>query len=391
MSQIELRSDPAAGALPGRSGLRSADAAWFAHVFISGAYFDSTLHSDEVRQMIGPGLGKFVAASALIVALSCQTSGFGSNPSTSSTPLAPISIALNRGSLPASIAIGFGSVWVGSHGSHTLYRIDPTSNTVMAQIDAGRVICYLGVGLERVWLGDCFQDSSVLVVDPITNRVVGSFKRNTTSFVFAAGSAWVPSYADDQLARIDPANYRTIASIKVAPTNFAISGGGFIWVPEGKIPRSPGPSFTGTIFKVDPNTNQVVTTLHTISSKNSDYEPQFTFAFGAIWMKDYNDSNLVRIDPETGSARILTLPARLPFTGYYDVNLVADSTSLWLRTATGVVSRVDPKTGRVLGTYPADTYGGGGLIALGFDSLWMTNFSSDTVWRDQIPGLRVQD
>lgn len=232
--------------------------------------------------------------------------------------------------------------------------------------------------------------SACAVVDPITNRVVGSFKRNAISFVFAAGSAWVPSPFDDQLARIDPANYRTIASIKVAPAGFVISGGGFIWVPEGKIPRSPGPSFTGTIFKVDPNTNQVVATLHTISS-NSDYEPQFTFAFGAIWMKDAFDGKLVRIDPETGSASIFTLRARLPFTGYYDVNVVADSTSLWLRTATGVVSRVDAKTGRLLGTYPADKYGGGGQIALGFGSLWIVNFSLGTVWRDQIPGLMVQD
>lgn len=341
--------------------------------------------------MIGQGVGKFVAASALIVALSCQSSGAASHSSTSSPPVAPISIALDRASLPASIAIGFGSVWVGSHGGRILYRIDPTSNTVVAQIDAGRVICSLGVGLDRVWLGDCFQDSSVLVVDPTTNRVVGSVKGNAVSFVFAAGSAWVPLYSDDTLARIDPTNYRTITSIKVGPAGFAISGGGFVWVPEGKTFRSPGPSFTGTILKIDPNSNQVVDTLHTISSKNGNYEPQFTFAFGAIWMKDFFDSNLVRIDPETGSARIFTLPARLPFTGYYDVNVVADSTSLWLRTATGVVSRVDPKTGRVLGTHPADKYGGGGQIALGFSSVWIVNFSSGTVWRDQIPGLHLQD
>jgi hypothetical protein len=38
-------------------------------------------------------------------------------------------------------------------------------------------------------------------------------------------------------------------------------------------------------------------------------------------------------------------------------------------------------TGRLIRRYPADPRGDGGFPAVGFGSLWVVNFHTDTVWR----------
>jgi hypothetical protein len=40
---------------------------------------------------------------------------------------------------------------------------------------------------------------------------------------------------------------------------------------------------------------------------------------------------------------------------------------------------------KVVGTYPADKYGGGsGAIAIYDGSLWLTNPETGTIWRDRV-------
>ena len=62
---------------------------------------------------------------------------------------------------------------------------------------------------------------------------------------------------------------------------------------------------------------------------------------------------------------------------------------LWLRVDTSHVLRLDERTGKQTGEFPADLNANGGTLALGFGSLWVANFDTDSVWRVEIAGQAV--
>jgi streptogramin lyase len=293
------------------------------------------------------------------------------------------SIPLQPGDRPVGIATGFGSVWVESHEGHTLYRLDPASNTVIARIDLGQFSAGdPGIGFGRVWVAHNILDSTTtLVVDPTSNQVVGRVQAATLDFTFGSGSVWMASNYFDSLLRIDPATYQVVASIKITgDQGTAMFGAGFIWLAANSEPGG----YSGVITKIDPSTNKVVGTLHTARMPGR-YGQGITFAFGAIWVKAYNNDKLLRIDPASGKTTTYTIPQFSPPSQYFEVFIGSDASSLWMRTADCTISQVDPHTGQVVATYPADPNGGGGHQTIGFGSLWLTNFRSDTVWRDKIP------
>ncbi len=53
-----------------------------------------------------------------------------------------------------------------------------------------------------------------------------------------------------------------------------------------------------------------------------------------------------------------------------------------MRTSGKTVTRIDPATGTVVGSYPAT--GGGGGLAIAYGSLWVANANADTTWREPI-------
>jgi DNA-binding beta-propeller fold protein YncE len=57
---------------------------------------------------------------------------------------------------------------------------------------------------------------------------------------------------------------------------------------------------------------------------------------------------------------------------------------LWIRLSSAAVSRFDPSTGKVTARYPGDPPANGGYADVYDGSLWVSNFDTDTVWRDKI-------
>jgi glutamine cyclotransferase len=291
-------------------------------------------------------------------------------------------IPLQRGDAPVGLAIGPDAVWVESHLGVTVYRIDPASSTLSTRIDVKQNSVLIGTGLGRVWVGHLFMDTDSLVIDPATNRVVKAIEGNGP--LVAYGSLWLQSNTFDTLMRVDPKTYRVVASLKVAGSH-VMAGDGFLWVAGtgGATFGRPGVVFDGTIQKIDPKTDRIVATLRT-SPLSSTYAPSIEVAFGAIWIKPFDNDQLIRVDAASGVTTTYAVAHFSPPSQYFDVGLYAGSDSLWMRTSDAVVSRIDPQTGQVSATYPADPQGGGGHLAIGFGSLWVTNTGSDTVWRDAI-------
>jgi len=287
------------------------------------------------------------------------------------------SIPLVPGLAPAWSVVADGSVWVSSHRGPMVFRIDPETNHV-TMINIGQETCGATAGLDKVWLMPCFDNPMAVAVDPVTNRVIGS--SDEWPAVFTPDVIWALNY-DGHLHEVDPtslASIRTYDPFQDYPTGWVVSAGGFIWaVAENGNDGSWG----GSIAKIDPVAHSIVGYL---SVPGVGEYGDVSADFGYIWVKDVDSSTLLRIDPVTEAITKFTVSGYHGLSQLYDIFPSTGLGSVWLRMSDGLVSRVDPATGQVTGTYPADPAGGGGIPVVGFDSLWVPNFGSDTVWRDQV-------
>lgn len=290
------------------------------------------------------------------------------------------SIALLAGDAPSAIVMGYGSAWVETHRGTTLDRVDPTSDEVSASIDVGQQSCGSpGIGFGRVWVTSCGDSAKTVVVDPATNQVVGSFEGGGLSMVFTSDALWIPDHPTGRLLEIDPTSYKVRKDFGPSPTGapaFVLASGGFIWVAE-----IAGEHLGGTFAKIDPATGNVVSRL-TVPDPGAFTD--VTADFDYLWLKSSDNDKLVRVSPASGDVTTFAIPGFVPLPELFDIFPGAGLGSLWLRMSAGRVSRLDPDTGKVIGTYPADEAGGGGYPAVGFGSLWVANFATDTIWRDRI-------
>jgi streptogramin lyase len=264
-------------------------------------------------------------------------------------------------------------MWVSSHRGHTLYRIDPATNTVSAMIDVGQGTCGdLGTGFHRIWLGHCNEATQAVVVDPATNKVVGRFTTGDPTWAFDANSVWTTSLPDDGLIRVDPTTLKTTATLNVAVYNIE-PGRGYEWVAEA----SGGLHYNGSIAKLDPATNKVVATFHTQELTN----PYMVFLDNSLWLSNQDDGTLVRVNTTTGASTNFTVSPFTKMTQLYDVQLTTDGTNLYYRNGDGSVVEINPQTASIVKSFAADPAGGGGGMGVGFGSLWVNNFGVGTVWR----------
>ena len=289
-------------------------------------------------------------------------------------------VPVDAGDAPQGIVPAFGSLWVETHRGTSLFRIDPADNRIVANIDLGQGSSEpIGVGFGRLWITPTGGATRSIIVDPHTNQVVGSVPTVADQKAFADGSAWVVQNngTPGAVTRIDPTTLKTIASVTVGSAPEAIvAGADSIWVMNAG---------DGTVSRIDPSTNRTVATIRAgIVGDNGGGNNYMAYGLGAVWVHGATPSKILfKIDPSTDRVTRFLIPGQTP-SQLADVNVAIGDGSLWLRTADGVVSRIDPRTGHVIGHYPADPSSGGGYEAIGYGSLWVTNFATDTVWRDRV-------
>jgi YVTN family beta-propeller protein len=109
------------------------------------------------------------------------------------------------GPRPGRIAIGEGAVWVVNRGDHSVTRIDPATNKVVATIAVGHGIGAgdIAVGAGAVWLSA--PGTPLVRLDPATNRAAQVFTGDGGGAVAVAfGSVWVAA-GPAVTWRLDPA------------------------------------------------------------------------------------------------------------------------------------------------------------------------------------------
>lgn len=198
--------------------------------------------------------------------------------------------------LPAGRTFGYGSVWA-PDASGTLLRIDPTTGRTLASVSVQGSVSWqpqLAVGFGSIWVGSG-DNHAVARVDAKTTRIVATIGgiSDADSLLpvgVGFGSVWAQANAaggSGILYRIDPATNKVVASIGLGvPARGGQYGGTDIAFDDTSV-------WTGdtspTVTRVDPATNQVVATL------GVGRTPEWVVVgAGSVWVNSNNSSAVVR-------------------------------------------------------------------------------------------------
>lgn len=294
---------------------------------------------------------------------------------------------------PAMIVAASGSIWVFPHRAFLVYRVNPATNRIVAEVNVHDTPCTLAAaGAGLVWLSNCGPGENstgwVFGIDATTNRVVRRIRGGFPAF--GDGSLWVLDDSGKRVRRVDPRSGVVLANI---PTGSDQQPGGGTLALAGIAYGSAwlASDASRTVTRISTVTNKVTAVIPLAGAKTQDEAfpnaggyidgAQMAFEGGKAWYG--NPAGLFEIDPQTNNAKLIPLRMQ-PFTEWGDIPIVSGAGSVWLRTSDTRLDRIDPATGRVLATYPADSGGGGGGLAVAFGSLWVDNAGSDSVWREPI-------
>jgi branched-chain amino acid transport system substrate-binding protein len=213
------------------------------------------------------------------------------------------------GSTPTDVAIGAGSVWVGSafraadYGNYprSISRLDPVSGRTQETIALprhGATGYFQGGGFSQqhiaatdsaVWAIN--PDATISRIDPRTNRRVATVRKVEVRSL-AAGRRGVWGVTETGVVEIDPR--RNVVARKVAipaPSLLGIAlGGGAVWVSD---------PFGGSVWRVDPEAKQQRQIPLDLGVRS------IAFGNGALWVASEIGDKVYKIDPSTNKARVV--------------------------------------------------------------------------------------
>lgn len=257
------------------------------------------------------------------------------------------------------------AVWISNKPRNSVSRLDPKTNTVATSITVGNKPCSgLAVGFGSLWVPNC-GDSTVSRVDLKTGQTTATMKTtigNTEgSIATGAESVWMMTDAKGTLGRFDPATNALVAEIYVPPGSFGLTfGEDAVWVTSTE---------HDSVSRVDPNTNLVVETVKVGKA------PRFiATGGGAVWTLNQGDGSVSRIDPKTNKV-VATVEVGVPGGGG---DIAFGEGSVWVTSFEFPLSRIDPSTNTVVQQF----YGkGGDAVRAGLGSVWLSNLEAGNVWR----------
>ena len=259
------------------------------------------------------------------------------------------------------------SVWVSNHPLDTVSRFDAEENVVAATVHLGlstEPCSGLAAGFGSLWV-PCQGWKHLFRVDLTTNEVTAMIPTSVGfregSIATGAGSVWLMTSSRGTLTRFDPETNKVAAKISVATASYGLTfGEGAVWVTSTK---------HGTVARVDPDDNRLVATIPVGPS------PRFIAAGeGANWALNQGDGSVSRINPTTNRV-VATIEVGVPGGGG---DIAAGEGSVWVSSWDCPLSRIDPATNEVVQQF----YGlGGDAIEVGLGSVWLSNLKQGNVWR----------
>lgn len=184
-------------------------------------------------------------------------------------------------------------LWVASPGLNAVFRYDPSSLEQTASIELGANAFWVATGPEGVWAAGEANGGTTYRIDPESETVVAEIATPnpfSTGLEVGFGSAWVPARDAKVIYRIDPATNSLAATITVpSPIGGIAIGSEAIWVSGWG---------DGMVNRIDPATNQITGSLAT---GFGNLAPPLE-AFGSVWVSDYDRNLILQLDPEAFGA-----------------------------------------------------------------------------------------
>jgi YVTN family beta-propeller protein len=180
---------------------------------------------------------------------------------------------------------------------------------------------------------------------------------------------WVTNAGDRSLSRIDPATNTVLSILAVdLPGNtvpVAVTPGfGSLWVSFESYDSTYTNNVQGMVQRVDPASGTLIGAPIPVGRQPSVIcaSPE------AIWVSNYADGSVTRIDPALGQVTATVAVGGNPF------GLAHGFGSIWVANeANSTVSRIDAITSAVAATVPMQLNGADG-VAVGAGSVWVSNF-----------------
>jgi YVTN family beta-propeller protein len=212
------------------------------------------------------------------------------------------------------------------------------------------------------------EPNSVAAIDPHTNTVVAAVPVGSSPgpIAFGSGSLWVANVDDQTVSRVDPASLRTLHTFSLSgqPTGVAATAGG-IWVVQ------TSPQANVSVNSIDPQYNTVGET-NRFPNVIQDGSGAVAYGDGQLWVAP-SAGLLTRLDPVTGRLVRQVDPNAGPSALAIDAG-----GALWVAdTEADNVTRVDPTgllTHIAVGNSP-------NAIAFGGNAVWVVDSGDDTLKR----------
>ncbi len=215
------------------------------------------------------------------------------------------------GSPVVDLATGVGGVWAATGGFGEIVRIDPEVDAVARRIPLGDpddpvvpTVSAIGAGDGRVWAG---AFDGLARIDPSTGDVEAMVDLGRTGALQLAvgdGAVWATTIAS-RAKRVEARSAKETAEFYAGSWVYPIAlGGGAVWIGGTPGPGS-SPSSKAQVWKVNAVTGSQIFSTPPLTDVSG-----IAYGEGAVWVTSWVDSEVARIDPQTGDVL-----ARIPIGG----------------------------------------------------------------------------
>jgi len=277
--------------------------------------------------------------------------------------------------MAAGATAGADAIWVPSRAAGTIVRLEPKTNTAGTPLSVGPSPCAsLSAGFDSIWVPLCGSSPGIARVDAAKATVTATVPLTVAgaegSTAVAVGSLWVLASQKGVLTRVDPETSAPVAETYVAEgAEAVVAGEDALWVTSGK---------TSTLTRVNPHNNEVVEAI-TVGSNPG----RLAVGEGGVWTLNRGDSggsgpgaaSVSRVDPKTNKV-VATIPV-----GDLDpaAEIAAGEGSVWISAPGVPITRIDPRTNRAVQRFTGE---GGGAILVAHGSLWVAAGAQKTLRLD---------
>jgi DNA-binding beta-propeller fold protein YncE len=268
--------------------------------------------------------------------------------------------AISVGRSPVGIAVGQGRVWVTGSDVGTLSSIDPTNDAVTKEATVEEDPNSVAVDPRGyVWVA-LLKAGQVAWFDPRLHKVVdqGEVGTDPNTIAVGMGAAWVANSGDGTVDSIDLHTHdlETVEGVGRHTGGIAV-GLDYVWVTRSR---------AQTVVQIDPVMHTITKVIPVGRSAQG-----IAVGGGAVWVTNPLENTVSRIDPRSG--KIKPIPV-----GRGPEGIAAASNGIWVANSSGSVSRIDPRSRKVVGK-PIPVEGRLNAIAVGFGTVWVTNLFDSTV------------